>query len=114
MATAVQGFAILWGSGRWTNRSPMRSSLACRKAGRCFIIRDELAVRRLFFHDFDTGAALKGLTPGFQPPRSLYTDLPRRFCFQKTARMPGFLDNLKTVRKALRNVPEPCWYQLTL
>ncbi|MCP5420505.1 MAG: hypothetical protein H6969_08465 [Gammaproteobacteria bacterium] len=77
-------------------------------------IRDELAIRSIYFHDFETGMTLKGLTPNSQPPRSLYTHLPRRFCFQRTRRMPGLLSNEKTVRKALKKLSEPCWYYLQL
>ncbi len=50
----------------------------------------ELGVKQIFLHDHDTGCKLKNLTV-CQPPRSLYTKLPQRFCFQKTRQGPAFL-----------------------
>ena len=41
-------------------------------------------------HRPETGAALKGIE-GILPPRSLYTDLPRSFCFAPVAELPEFL-----------------------
>ena len=51
---------------------------------------EELGVRRIFFHDYECGAWLKGASRALGP-RSLYTDLPRRFCFRRTTRAPRFL-----------------------
>lgn len=53
-------------------------------------IRDELGFRTIYYHSFESGVQLKGIC-GRQPPRSLYTDLPRRFCFQKADGLPKFL-----------------------
>ena len=50
----------------------------------------ELGVKQIYLHDHETGCKLKNLTV-FRPPRSLYTKLPRRFCFQKSGEGPRFL-----------------------
>jgi len=57
-----------------------------------WFIREEMGICRIFYHTFETGRWLKGIdwTP---PPRSLYTDLPSRFCFQETANPPSFVMN---------------------
>lgn len=52
-----------------------------------------LGIRRVWYHHFETGCALKNLLrkKWSKPPRSLYTDLPRRFCFELTDEPPEFL-----------------------
>ena len=51
---------------------------------------EEIGIRRIWYHDHATGARLKKVGGG-KPPRSLYTDLPRRFCFERTSDAPSFL-----------------------
>lgn len=50
-----------------------------------------LGIGRVWFHDFETGCEIKKLSKSFAPPRSLYTDLPRKFCFERTADVPEFI-----------------------
>lgn len=57
----------------------------------------ELGISRIWFHDFDTGCAIKRLT-GRKPPCSLYTDLPKRFCFELTDEPPAFILTAQTKR----------------
>ena len=45
-------------------------------------VHRELGINKVFYHSFDTGVRLKGIESGWGPPRSIYTDLPRRFCFE--------------------------------
>lgn len=52
------------------------------------LLRDELGIRRVFYNTFETGSYLKDVEAG---PRSLYTDLPRRFCFRRTEQRPAAL-----------------------
>lgn len=54
-------------------------------------LRDELTIHRIFYHHYESGIVLKQLKPTFAPPRSLYTDLPARFCFRETRRTPAAL-----------------------
>jgi hypothetical protein len=59
-------------------------------AATIWFLREELGIRRIFYHTFDSGNRLKGLS-GRLPPRSLYTSLPKKFCFRETDRKPSFL-----------------------
>ena len=64
-------------------------------------LREDLGIRRIFYHTFDGGNRIKALRSGM-PPRSLYTRLPRRFCFRKTAEVPSFLMAQRRVRKEVQ------------
>jgi len=74
-------------------------------------IREELGVRRIWYHTWETGAQLKRVGKD-RPPRSLYTKLPRRFCFSETAEAPGFLLTHRSVRRRLKEIAEPRWFYL--
>ena len=63
--------------------------------------KQELGINRIYYHDFDSGNILKGLNYS-KPPRSLYTQLPKRFCFEQTDRAPNMIKNDRYVRKVLR------------
>ena len=68
-------------------------------------VREELGVRQVYYHSEQSGRLLKGIRWS-APPRSLYTDLPRRFCFAPTHEIPPFLAEDKEVRQVLRQNPE--------
>ena len=75
-----------------------------------------VGIRDIYFHTFQGGAQMKHMrTPSWQPPRSLYTKLPRRFCFQETPHAPHFIRKEKAprVRKALEEKPVR-WHVLRL
>lgn len=48
----------------------------------------ELGIRRIYYHSPLSGARFKGVRDA---PVSLYRDLPRKFCFEKTTALPRFL-----------------------
>lgn len=50
----------------------------------------EIGIRRIYYHTESTGAFLKNIR-GKKPPRSLYTELPKRFCFDETDAVPELL-----------------------
>jgi hypothetical protein len=52
------------------------------------LVYRELGVRTVYFHTYEGGLIMKRLGGRSQPPRSLYTELPERFCFRKTGRAP--------------------------
>ncbi len=54
-----------------------------------FIV-NELGIRCIYYHSPISGAKLKG-DGAAKAPTSLYTDLPKRFCFDKTDDMPAFV-----------------------
>lgn len=73
-------------------------------------IRNELGIHNIYYHTYETGCALKHC----EPPRSLYTSIPRKFCFQETDEMPSFLQDLRYVQKNLQHVAKPRFFKLTL
>ena len=63
-----------------------------------WFLREELGIRTIYYHTHESGAALKKITYRL-PPRSLYTKLPRKFCFTETTERPCFLPRKgKTMR----------------
>jgi hypothetical protein len=53
-------------------------------------IHRQLGISNIYYHSYQSGAWLKSITSTL-PPRSLYTDLPKRFCFTRTDQDPEFL-----------------------
>ncbi len=76
-------------------------------------LHDELGIQRIWIHDFETGIAAKGLQWS-RPPRSLYTSLPKRFCFQRTANGPNFICKYRSFRRKISSVSKPQWHYLEL
>ncbi len=74
-------------------------------------ITEELGVSNIFYHHFDTGNKLKNLKYA-TPPRSLYTDLPLKFCFSRVNDAPRFLMEEKRVRKKLKKLKESRWFYM--
>lgn len=63
---------------------------------------EEIGVERVFYHTYATGCALKNCTP----PRSLYTKLPKRFCFAQTTEVPSFIrPSMKRLRRKMKKEP---------
>ena len=74
----------------------------------------ELGMRRIWMHQPETGAKLKTIDRVL-PPRSLYTDLPRRFGFTPTDRAPEFLYKTRNkVLSSLRRSGQPMFWLLDL
>lgn len=73
----------------------------------------EVGVYEIYYHSFETGKALKNIRYD-GPPRSLYTDLPRRFCFTEVARGPNCIEACKAARKRLKKVKQPAWFRLAI
>ncbi|MEM9531810.1 MAG: hypothetical protein AAGA23_12925 [Pseudomonadota bacterium] len=73
----------------------------------------DLGIRRVFYHQFETGCRLKGIDWRDAPPRSLYTELPRRFCMQATDSGPQFLMRQRGIRRRLAGAEAPTFFQLT-
>ncbi|GAA5785043.1 hypothetical protein [Chitiniphilus shinanonensis] len=72
-------------------------------AATVWFVREELGLRRLFYHSPASNVRLKGISPDRAPPRSLYTDLPRQFCFRPSSEVPRFLAGKRS--KIARNAP---------
>jgi hypothetical protein len=69
-------------------------------------LRDDVRLRRIFYHTYEGGLRFKRFYKDsyWLPPRSVYTTLPKRFCFQLTDRAPRFLEHsdCRRVRKLVR------------
>jgi hypothetical protein len=72
-----------------------------------------LGLRRIYYHTHESGAMLKSI-PWTRPPRSLYTQLPKRFCFVETVEPPEFLrrSSNRRLQKTLERGPR--WHLLDL
>ena len=80
--------------------------------GTIWFCKDELGIDDIYYHEFETGALLKGLSYR-KPPRSLYTQLPKKFCFRPTREGPSFLMDHKQVKRKLKKAKnEVSWFKL--
>ena len=82
-------------------------------AALCFI-RRELGIREVFYHSYDTGNRLKGIERYYEygkPPRYLYTELPKKFCFVKTSEAPDFLKPVRYLHYLQRH-GKAQWFKL--
>lgn len=75
-------------------------------------IRDELGIKQVYYHTFETGTRIKNVIR--QPPRSMYTQLPRQFCFEEGDEVPAFVANDKAVRRRLKKIKPVRFYQLAI
>ena len=78
------------------------------------LLHDELGITDFYYHTHRSGIVLKRMQ-GDEPPRSLYTQLPRRFCFRRIQGHPPFIqaeaDSRLRKRLRLRGVE---WLHLAL
>jgi len=76
-------------------------------------IYKELGISNIYYHTHESGGKIKQIY-GNSPPRSLYSNLPRKFCFQKTHENPLFLENDRNFKRKKRSLKQVAWYQLKL
>lgn len=83
-------------------------------ASSIYLLREEIGIGKIYYHSFESGYTLKRIS-GKKPPRSLYTRLPARFCFEKTPEAPSFLTE-KQNRKIVRTIKNGNFqfYKLTM
>ena len=73
---------------------------------------EEIGIRSIFYHTAKSGSRFKRIDCS-HPPRSVYTDLPRRFCFQSTCNGPLFIRDRSDRRvRRLFQRPETKWFHL--
>lgn len=68
-------------------------------AATIWFLRSEIGISRIYYHTHESGAALKRIRYR-KPPRSLYTELPKRFCFQPTDERPAMFSGFRKAGKA--------------
>lgn len=76
-------------------------------------IHRELGIDTIYYHEFETGCRVKNIQDT-RPPRSLYTTLPRHFCFDRTTQAPTFLMADRQFCRRYRKVTRPAWQRLDL
>ena len=74
-------------------------------------IRFELGISQIFFHTWEGGNLVKDMAH-CEPPRSLYTKLPRRFCLTRTSQAPLFLLDDRRLRRLFRARRDIEFYRL--
>ncbi|SDM44285.1 hypothetical protein SAMN05421823_113130 [Catalinimonas alkaloidigena] len=79
-----------------------------------WMAKEELGLSTVYYHTYEGGLWMKGLTSDNGPPRSLYTQLPRRFGFALTEEAPRFLQNEPFLHRKLRRNTGLAWYRLAL
>lgn len=69
-----------------------------------WFLKEEIGINTIFYHTFKTGCHLKRIEDR-KPPKSLYSDLPAKFCFEKTAKIPRLLSigGGQRLKKIVRN-----------
>lgn len=83
-------------------------------AAAIWFLRVELGIRSIFYHDFVAGTKLKGIYGGV-PPKSLYTTLPKKFCFRHGHPGPQLMYEMKTaLHKKMRKQQEIVFWHLQL
>lgn len=72
-----------------------------------FIVK-ELGITQVYYHSYATGKKLKNCNP----PQSLYTQIPKKFCFQKTDKAPSFLYEDRRFKRLIKKIDQPEWHYL--
>ncbi len=73
----------------------------------------ELGIDKIYLHTPGTGAAVKKIKYT-QPPRSLYSSLPRKFCFSQTEKAPEFLYQSRAFRTLEKKLGGTQWNIINL
>lgn len=71
-------------------------------------IHKELGLHRIYLHTADSGAAIKKIQYR-QPPKSLYSSLPKKFCFSQTDKAPEFLCRSRAFRSLEKKLGGTRW-----
>ena len=77
-------------------------------------IHNELGIERIFMHTARSGWQIKNMDKDWHAPRSLYSDLPKKFAFKQTWAAPEFLLTEKCYQRVIRKQPDIDFYQLSL
>jgi len=77
-------------------------------------VHRELGIERIFMHTARSGWQVKNMDRTWHAPRSLYSDLPKKFAFKRTWAAPEFLLEAKCYKRLIRKQPDIDFYQLSL
>ncbi|MEM7469314.1 MAG: hypothetical protein AAF387_20855 [Pseudomonadota bacterium] len=81
-------------------------------AATIWFIRRELGITNVFTHTAESGSKVKRIT-GDGPPISLYSKLPKKFCFQQGKEAPAMIAETQRYRRLAKKVPLK-WNRLVL
>lgn len=81
-------------------------------AATVWFLREELGLKRIFYHDYNSMARVK--RADVTPPRSVYTSLPRKFCFRNTKESPMFLAGTSRGKRVPRRMKNAAFQLLEL
>jgi len=70
-----------------------------------WFLTEELGMRDIYYHTHASGSFLKRIS-GASPPKSIYTKLPKQFCFEETTEAPELLRTDKLWKRRERKVEE--------
>lgn len=76
-------------------------------------VRQELGITTIYLHTPETGVAVKRIKNS-KPPISLYSTLPKRFCFSQTDKAPEFLYQDRKFRKLEKKLGGTQWNVINL
>jgi hypothetical protein len=76
-----------------------------------WFLQQELGFKEVFYHGWQTGNAVKRLGEDHVPPRSLYTELPEKFAFERVNQGPLFLERDPKVKKVKKRQDVWQWYR---
>lgn len=77
-------------------------------------IHKELGIERVFMHTARSGWKVKKMSKTWHAPRSLYSDLPKKFAFKQTYAAPDFLLKERCYQQLIRKQPDIDFYQLSM
>ena len=77
-------------------------------------IHNELGLERIFIHTAQSGWRVKKMNSTWRAPRSLYSDLPKKFAFKQTYAAPEFLLQTRCYQQLIRKQPDIDFYQLSM
>lgn len=78
-----------------------------------YFVKAELGLKQVYYHSSQSGAQVKNIR-WTKPPKSLYSSLPKSFCFQETDRQPQMLQQDVRYKRLRRKVKDIYWYELGL
>ncbi len=74
-----------------------------------WFLREEIGIKTIWYHTYDSGSRLKQIKYR-KPPKSVYSTLPKRFCFKHTDEHPEFLMKERSYQKHIRKHDDTAWF----
>jgi hypothetical protein len=76
-------------------------------------INSELGLKYIYYPSSQSGSQVKNIH-GSKPPKSLYSNLPKSFCFKETGKEPQMLRDDARYKRLRRKVKDVRWFELEL